>query len=286
MGNQNFRFASTTTVGGDVTLTNPSSARINLDTSIGGDLTINSKLVDTGVFAAVFGPVTIGKNFTVTAGAGNNEIGTINSTILGNSNISVGDSSGTQSLILGFASSISGDLNVQSGADTTTFDTIPSNGALQVNGNANFHFGDGVASLLPTGDINVNGNLSVTEGNGNDTTNIGQPGSTSNVNGNVVLNLGNGNDPVFVNAPVGGTVQYHSGNGNDTLVLGDGGGSTSINYRGYAVFGNGADSLALGTNGLVSGTYIGGNNPGNSFSQSYGSATATLSPFFQLINFP
>ena len=98
------------------------------------------------------------------------------------------------------------------------------------------------------------------------------------------INLGNGNDVTVVNGSVGGLVIYHAGNGNDSLQLGNG--SASTNYNGNVVFGNGADTLTLATGGSVRGTFIGGTNLANVFNQSGGSVTATLSPFFTLINFP
>src|SRR5205814_1025113 len=103
-------------------------------------------------------------------------------------------------------------------AATTTFDTGATSVALTVLGNAYFNFGNNNNSFMPTGDIHVSGSLQLTEGNGNDATNIGNS-TVSTIGGNLIITLGNGADSTTVNSKVGGTTFYRSGNGSDSLLL-------------------------------------------------------------------
>jgi fibronectin-binding autotransporter adhesin len=277
--------AGATTVGGDVTLTNVPNVAIGAGSAdvLNGSLSINDSQANTGVNVTLGTAATgivINNNFNLTAGAGNDTLTVNSTTINGSANVNLQAAGGASSDSINFAGIgdlVSGNLNVQAGSASTTITTNTGMNALTVQGNAAFNLGDGNDNFLPTGDLNVAGNLNVTLGNGTDTVNLGTAASI--LSGNVYVNLGNGSDTVTAPALIGGSFNYRSGNGSaDLLTLGSG----ANNVNGNVQFGNGADTLAFNTTGVVTGYYAGGTSGANVFVQD----GATIGSPFTLVNFP
>jgi hypothetical protein len=299
---------TSTVVGGSVTLTNfadnGANAAVHIGAGqrdvIGGSLTISS-LTSNNVSVFLGAPVspppgspdfvdrvgvTVGGNFSLYAGNGNDTV-----TFLGSNRI-------TPSINLG--TTINGDTNVHFGDGNDYFNvagnsTIDNGGQQTVfEGNVLFQAGNGNDSFNLAGGqsqsgigARVNGNLTILLGNGNNdlgdettATNVGNGGlnyTDSFVGGNLNINVGNGNNilnrmgtqvggnenfvfgsgnngtaavPILLRRPAGGVINWTSGNGNNYVefaAVGPLGYVTPQTYNVNFHFGNGDDTVQLGS---------------------------------------
>jgi hypothetical protein len=167
--------------------------------------------------ATVYAPGSVSINFsqsslddTINIALGGNSIG-------GNLSITDG-AAGNNTLNLGSdaaAGNIGGNLSV------TNINTITTTGAATYTTGGNFSIQNALKnrpfSFVP-GPLSVGGNLSVSAGNGGDTTTLN---ATTTIGGNLFASFGNGNNALTVpaGATVGGSFTYLGGSGGDSVTL-------------------------------------------------------------------
>ncbi len=277
----------TTRIGKDLTITgfsdvNPGAGKPDI---IGGNVSIlnpNGR-IDTEILIGT--NVTIGKNLTISEGAGTDSITVGQSTINGNTTIATGSGADSVSLGLmisgeaGFNALFNGNVTVNTGNGNDLVETGPN---VTFSGNLNVSVGSGTDTILLTptggGSVTIFGNVSLSAGNGSDSILMDAP-----VFGNLSFRLGNGNDSVTVTNAPADLLTWSSGNGADSLTL-----VPAISGQTWKVnitFGSNDDTFTLAApGGSLTGTVDGGgSNTANVFNQD---ATWTLLPSLVLINFP
>jgi hypothetical protein len=209
-----------------------------LEGNIGQDVTVNGPVTGIFVDLGALGPVTVGRNLSISTLGGDSIVG------------------------LAAGSVVAGNATITTAAGN---DFIEMGG--QVNGSASVSTGEGNDTFLLDPTALVAGTLGVTSGNGNDTLTV-----SGTVNGNLNLTVGNGGtmatpNTITVNTAPGGLLTFQGGNGTDVLDLE---GPSGTFYNVNLLFGTGTNTLTLDSGGTtpftLSGT-ITGSGGSNTFNQ-------------------
>ncbi len=194
--------------------------------------------------AGTTGDVTVGGNFSLTTGSGNDQIGANSSSqgfhVTGNATISAGNGTNTWDLDQAFI--VEGNLSITSGTSNDLLFLVKTD----VGGDLTLDLGSAVTkdetNLLG---LQVGGDLKVTTTTGDDVTRV----SDTDVTGGVSIDLGNGSNTVELETgtivtdgtKIGGNVDITAGSGNDTIKF-----NTSGN--GLVITGNTTIHAGDGTN--------------------------------------
>ncbi len=206
-------------------------------------------------------------NFTVQGGAADTSV-EVDGNVLGQAVFNLGN--GTNSVLIGGNATPAVTLgsltyNAGNGANTFLTSSFGQPSAVTIFGNAAFNWGNGFNAFNNTNGLTVNGNLSLTNGNGR----LDVAGSTfqAQVFGNLNVNTGNGNNFFTFDgtngASVGGSFFYTGGNGGNNVTVNNAPPATNL-IQLFVRFGNNPGTGAAATSnvftigaGTVPGTLTG-----------------------------